>query len=82
MDDIALQFGQFDQRCFYRAFYEFDNQSIEKSLCSENALVRIFALLDCRTGKRRLLSMKENIENDGEVIQRFFKIRADAEGIL
>lgn len=82
MDDVAVQFGQFDQRCFYRAFYEFDNQSIEKSLCSENALVRIFALLDRRTGKRRLLSMKENIENDGEVIQRFFKIRADAEGIL
>lgn len=82
MDDIAVQFGQFDQRCFYSAFYEFDNQSIEKSLCSENALVRIFALLDRRTGKRRLLSMKENIENEGEVIQKFFKIRADAEGIL
>lgn len=82
MDDIAVQFGQFDQRCFYSAFYEFDNQSIEKSLSSENALVRIFALLDRRTGKRRLLSMKESIENEGEVIRTFFKIRADAEGIL
>lgn len=30
MDDVALQFGQFDQRCFYRAFDEFDNQTIEK----------------------------------------------------
>lgn len=82
MDDIAVQFGQFDQRRFYSAFYEFDNQSIEKSLSSENALVRIFALLDRRTGKRRLLSMKESIENEGEIIRTFFKIRADAEGIL
>ena len=82
MDDIALQFGQFDQRCFYRAFDEFDNQSIEKSLFSENSIVRIFALLDRRTGKRRLLSMKNNIENEGKIFQTFFKIRANAEGIL
>lgn len=82
MDDVALQFGQFDQRCFYRAFDEFDNQSIEKSLSSDNAIVKIFALLDRRTGKRRLLSMKENIHNEGIVFRTFFSIRANAEGIL
>lgn len=82
MDDIAVQFGQFDQRCFYIAFDEFDNQSIEKSLSSENALVRIFALLDRRTGKRRLLSMKDSIESEGEIFQMFFNIRAEAERIL
>lgn len=81
MDDIAVQFGQFDQRCFYSAFYEFDNQSIEKSLSSDNALVRIFALLDRRTGKRRLRSIKENMHNEGEIFQLFFNIRAEAEGI-
>ena len=37
------------------AFGILDNQSIEKSLVSENPLVRIFALLDRRLGKRRLL---------------------------
>lgn len=82
MDDIAVKFGQFDQRCFYRAFDEFDNQSIEKSLSSDNALVRIFALLDRRTGKRRLRSIKENIHNEGEIFKMFFNIRANAEGIL
>lgn len=82
MDDIAVQFGQFDQRCFYSAFYEFDNQSIEKSLSSDNALVRIFALLDRRTGKRRLRSIKENMHNEGIVFRTFFSIRANAEGIL
>lgn len=82
MDDVALQFGQFDQRCFYEAFYEFDNQSIEKSLSSENAIVRVFALLDRRIGKRRLRSIQENIHNEGEVFRTFFNIRATAEGII
>lgn len=82
MDDVALQFGQFDQRCFYKAFHEFDNQSIEKSLSSENAIVRVFALLDRRTGKRRLRSIKDTIHNEGEVFRTFFNIRATAEGLL
>lgn len=81
MDDVALQFGQFDQREFYIAFYEFDNQSIEKSLSSENFIVRIFALLDRRTGKRRLSAIKENLHNEGVVFRTFFNIRAEAEGI-
>ena len=50
----ALEQGTFDQKVFYEAFGIFDNQSIEKSLVSENPLVRIFALLDRRLGKRRL----------------------------
>ena len=82
MDDVSLQFGQFDQRCFYKAFYEFDNQSIEKSLFSENAIVRVFAILDRRIGKRRLRIMKDTIHNEGEVFRTFFEIRAISEGIL
>ena len=46
MDDTAIKLGIFDQRSFYIAFDEFDNQSIDKSLKSENLLVRIFAILD------------------------------------
>lgn len=82
MDDTAIKLGVFDQICFYRAFKEFDNQSIERSLCSENLLVRIFAVLDKRVGKRKLISMKENIENEPDSIKEFFAIRMDAEGIL
>jgi len=82
MDDTAIKLGVFDQRCFYRAFDEFDNQSIEKSLCSENMLVRIFAVLDRRVGKRKLISMKETIENEPDSIKEFFAIRMNAEGIV
>ena len=81
IDDTAIKLGVFDQRCFYRAFDEFNNQSIEKSLYSENMLVRIFAVLDRRVGKRKLISMKETIENEPDTFKEFFAIRMNAEGI-
>ncbi len=82
MDDTALKLGVFDQRCFYNAFAEFDNQSIEESLKSEDLIVKIFAVLDRRIGKRRLALMKETIENEPETFREFFMIRAKAEKIL
>lgn len=82
MDDTALKLGVFDQRCFYNAFAEFDNQDIESSLRSDNLIVRIFAVLDRRIGKRRLILMKETIEREPEIFQEFYAIRAKAEGLL
>ena len=81
MDDTALKLGVFDQRSFYAAFQEFDQQSIEKSLKSENLIVRIFAVLDRRVGKRRLLMMKDTIEQGPNTFKEFYAIRARAEGI-
>ena len=81
MDDTALRLGIFDQRCFYRAFKEFDNQSIEKSLESDDLIVRIMAVLDRRVGKRRLLLMKEKMENEPETFREFYAIRMKAEGL-
>lgn len=80
-DDAALKLGVFDQRSFYAAFQEFDQQSIEKSLKSENLIVRIFAVLDRRVGKRRLLMMKDTIEQEPNTFKEFYAIRARAEGI-
>lgn len=65
-----------------RAFREFDNQSIEDSLKSEDLLVRIFAILDRRVGKRRLSQMKESIHNEPENFQAFYMIRMEAENLL
>lgn len=81
MDNTAVKYGQFDQRCFYSSFYEFDNQSIEKSLYSENMLIRIFAILDRRIGKRRLRNLKETISSEPDIFQLFYNIRIEAEGI-
>lgn len=81
IDETALRLGVFDQCCFYRAFDEFDNQSIEKSLESEDLIVRIFAVLDRRVGKRRLKAMKSALKQDDEVFNRFYAIRMRAENL-
>lgn len=82
IDDTALQLGIFDQRCFYNAFAEFDQQSIEMSLKSENLIVRIFAVLDRRVGKRRLALMKETIADEPDTFREFYAIRMKAEGLV
>ena len=82
MDDTALRLGIFDQRCFYNAFAEFDQQSIEMSLKSENLIVRIFAVLDRRVGKRRLALMKETIAEEPDTFREFYAIRMRAEGLI
>lgn len=81
MDDTALRLGVFDQRNFYSAFHEFDNQNIEASLKSEDLIVRIFAILDRRVGKRRLLEIKNGISEEPETFKIFYVIRSEAEGI-
>ena len=80
IDDTAIKYGQFDQRCFYRAFHEFDNQSIECSLTSTNMLVRIFAILDKRIGKRRLEKMSGLAAEEPDTFQLFYNIRCTYEG--
>ena len=78
----ALEQGTFDQKVFYEAFGIFDNQSIEKSLVSENPLVRIFALLDRRLGKRRQLALEESMEQELDWVRAFYVIRLQAEGLM
>jgi len=78
----ALNDGCFDNWFFYEAFKIFDNQSIEKSLVSENPLVRIFALLDRRLGKRRLLALEGSMERELDWVRAFYVIRMQAEGLI
>jgi len=78
---MTLEEGIFDERTFYVAFGEFDNQSIEASLESENLLVRIFAVLDRRVGKRRLAALWETLSREESVLRDFYLLRLDAEGL-
>ena len=81
VDNTALKLGVFDQRCFYQAFEEFDNQIIDKSLVSDNLIVRIFAILYRRIVKRRLISMTDFMEEEPPVFQEFYAIRIHHEGL-
>ena len=48
----------------------------------ENLIVRIFAVLDRRVGKRRLALMKETIAEEPDTFQEFYAIRLKAEGLI
>ena len=80
--ESTLNDGCFDQRVFYEAFDIFDNQSIEESMNNDNPLVRVLALLDRRLGKRRLLAMKEKMEQELPWVRAFYVIRMQAEGLM
>ena len=58
------------------------NKSIEKSLVSDNPIVRIFAILDRRLGKRRLLALEESMEQELDWVRAFYVIRMQAEGVM
>lgn len=81
VDEYTIRTGTFDQKAFYGAFETFDSQRIEDSLQSADLLVRIFALLDRRCGKRRLAEMENAIRETPEILQRFYQIRCAAEGL-
>ena len=74
--------GGFDQYGFYEAFHEYNNQSIQLSLDSADPVVKLFAILDKRVGKRRLVNIFSEIESQPEWLQVFIKLRLDADGII
>lgn len=81
-DDVAHARGGMDQFCFYNAFHVFQNQSIEKSLEDQDSIVRLFAILDKRVGKRRLDSLKEKVADQPEWLQPFYRLRLEADQIV
>ena len=66
---------------FYNSFYTYHNNSIEKSLASSDPVVRLFAILDKRVGKRRLEKLVSEVRKQPEWLQFFYKLRLEAEGI-
>ena len=65
---------------YTKALIEYLSNSIEDSIDSKNYLIRALALIDSRCGKRRL--EKLNIGPDEHpLVQRFFQLRCEAEGI-
>lgn len=66
---------------FCDALNIYRNQDITKSLYSENPIVRMFAVLDRRAGKRALQNIKEKFENEPKWLQEIYVLRTEAENI-
>ncbi len=65
----------------FMTFYYHQNHSIDDSLNSENALERLFAVLDKRTGKRWLQILLPKIEEQPDWLKFFYGLWMDVEGI-
>jgi len=73
--------GVFGDWHFIEALNEFLNSSIEDALASQNSLVRMFAILDRRVGKRTLEKLKHSVENEPEWLRYFYRLRLESEGV-
>lgn len=51
------------------------------SLHSDNYLLRAFAYIDRRVGKRTLLKIKDEVEKLPDWVKQFYRIRCEAEGL-
>ena len=54
---------------------------IAASLNSDNYLLRVFAYMDRRVGKRTLIKIKDEVEKLPEWVKQFYQIRCEADGI-
>jgi hypothetical protein len=70
----------FESYHLYSAFMKYSSLSIEGAMNSENIMIRAYAMLDRRLGKRRLKEL-QLMEDTHPLIADFYKIRCDVEGI-
>lgn len=54
---------------------------IAQALRSNNYLLRVFAYMDRRTGKRTLIKIRDEAETLPEWVRQFYRIRCEADGI-
>lgn len=66
---------------FCEALEKYRNQSVKESINSDNPLVRMFAILDRRVGKRTLLGIKDTVNQQPEWLQVFYRLRLEADSI-
>ena len=57
------------------------NTDIEEALESENYLLRVFAFMDRRVGKRTLIKILEEAERLPIWARRFYELRIESEGV-
>lgn len=64
---------------FCEALEIYRKQDIQNSIDSQNPLVRMFAVLDRRIGKRTLMKIRDRMEEQPEWLRAFYILRLDAE---
>lgn len=73
--------NEFDDAEFSEALSKYRCLPIEQALESVNPIIRMFAVLDRRVGKRTLQKIKDTVERQPEWLQYFYSLRVTAEKI-
>ncbi|MFL2099841.1 hypothetical protein [Desemzia sp. FAM 23991] len=79
--EMIMAEGVFSQSDFFDAVEEYLSSSIEVSLKSNHIIIKILSLIDRRVGKRSLKKMAKSIEQEKEIVQYFYHLRCEAEGL-
>ena len=66
---------------FINAITIYLNTNISAALKSDNYLLRVFAYMDRRIGKRTLIKIKDDTETLPEWVKQFYRIRCESEGL-
>ena len=82
MDNVPMnERREFEDAEFASALYYYRHSDIFDSLYDEDPIVRMFAVLDRRVGKRTLVSIKDEVSEQPEWLAFFYKLRLEAENI-
>lgn len=73
---------QFDDADFAQALKEYRSSDIRTSINSENPIVRMFAVVDRRLGKRTLGKLKNTVSDQPEWLRFFYELRLSSENLL
>lgn len=79
--EMSINNGDFDICDVTEAIREYKGLPIEKSIASENPIIRMFAIMDRRIGKRTLRKLADQVDIQPEWLQFFYKLRLDSEKI-
>lgn len=73
------QRAEYTDEEFCKALENYRNQNIRDSIFSSNPLVRMFAVLDRRLGKRTLEKIKLTLDAQPDWLKKFYVLRLNAE---
>jgi hypothetical protein len=73
------QRAEYTDEEFCKALENYRNQNIRDSIFSSNPLVRMFAVLDRRLGKRTLEKIKLTLDTQPDWLKKFYVLRLNAE---
>jgi len=72
--------GAYNQWGYHRALWDSLSLPIGDALLSDEMLIRAFAMLDSRLGKRRLRTLRL-AEDEHPLVRQFYDLRCETEGI-